>query len=213
MDFQAASIPAWAFLRSLCNKSHEQHRSRGELVDEDREEQRKTNKQNAKASSLCIWPSSLLSHCVATSPLLSLGSLEAWLTSFHPASLLALEAPPIAPALSPDTAPGENSSLLGFWLRWAKRGKNMKLLSDLDGGRTSSMWTTGHSSSQFGSAQFLLSHDSISFFFWKTLQKLSRFFFFFLTNGNSKNLATSWDQVIPCTSKNLCKSTSYCFFF
>lgn len=77
---------------------------------------KQTNKQSGKGSSLYIWPGSLLSRCVATSPLLSLGSLEAWPTSFHPASLLALEAAPTAPALAPDTVPGENSSLVGLWL-------------------------------------------------------------------------------------------------
>lgn len=81
------------------------------------------------------------------------------------------------------------------------------------------MRTCGRASSQFGSAQFLLRHDAVSLLLWQTLRKegiikqiYTHSYTACCTNAGGSWLVGFW-VMMSRTSRNLCRSTSYCFFF
>lgn len=86
------------------------------------------------------------------------------------------------------------------------------------------MRTCGHASSQFGSAQFLLRHDAVSLLLWQTLQKdgIIKQIYNVDTHTATPPAEQTQEEVgwlvgfwvmMSHTSRNLCRSTSYCFFF
>lgn len=80
------------------------------------------------------------------------------------------------------------------------------------------MRTCGHAPSQFGSAQFLLRHDAVSLLLWQTLRKdgiIKQIYnadTLTATLPGGSCLVGFW-VMMSHTSRNLCRSTSYCFFF
>lgn len=94
--------------------------------------------------------------------------------------------------------------------RFRPKQKNRRF-SDLDRRRLGSVWTGGHAHSHFAPSQFLLCQDPVSFLFWETLDK---------HRSTELNRLIRY-HVLLCshrvgrsrTSRNRCRSTSYCFFF